>query len=106
MPKKAAQGVNVHAAHKTAFGKVVPQAMGRDIFAQSRSAYVALEVCLIGVNIHMSAGVLDREEVITLDISVLVLQPSSDCSKKHFLFIEFRPNKSEVFIAVSKKVYC
>ena len=77
MPKKAAQGVNVHAAHKTAFGKVVPQAMGRDIFAQSRSAYVALEVCLIGVNIDMSAGVLDREEVITLNVSVLVLQPSS-----------------------------
>ena len=47
MSEDAAQCVNVHPVHQAAFGKIITQAMGRNVFVQPRAFQVMLEKCAL-----------------------------------------------------------
>ena len=80
MPENFTEGKNIHAVHQASFGEVISQAMGRVLFIQSGTQYVFLEIAFKVTHADGAAVFFDREEVVTLHISVLKLQPPpNDC---------------------------
>ena len=59
MPQELAQCINVHAVHQTAFGKVIPQTMGRICFAQAAAGQILLEIRLKVAHLDMAAALPD-----------------------------------------------
>ena len=59
MPQELAQSINVHAVHQTAFGKVIPQAVGRIGFAQAAAGQILFEIRLKVAHLDMAAALPD-----------------------------------------------
>lgn len=76
MPQQAAQRVDVHAVHETALCKIIAQTVRRNGVFQSRSSEIFFEVSLEIPHLYTSAAILDRKQIITVNVSVFVLKPA------------------------------
>ena len=75
MSQESAQSVDVHAIHQTSLGEVIPQTMGREIVIQTAADQILLEVAFKIADLDVAATLPNREQVVTIDITILVLQP-------------------------------
>ncbi len=77
MTQQAAECINVHSVHKSAFCEVIAQAVRRDIFLNSRPSYIAFEIGFKTADIHGHFAFLRWEQILRFKVSVFVLQPVS-----------------------------
>ena len=78
MTKDFAQSVNIHTVHQTPLCEIVPQAMGRILFVQSRPLNVLAEVPFKISYTDGTAVFFHREQIITFHISILELKPTAE----------------------------
>ena len=75
MSQEAAQCVDVHAIHQTSLGEVIPQTMGRELVIQTAADQILLEIAFKIADLNVAATLPNGEQVVTIDITILVLQP-------------------------------
>ena len=75
MSQESAQSVDVHAIHQTSLGEVIPQTMGRELVIQTAADQILLEIAFKIADLDVAATLPNREQVVAIDITILVLQP-------------------------------
>ena len=75
MTKDLTEGIDIHAVHKAALGKVIPETVGCIVFIEASPKNVLFKVVLKVADTYAAAVFLDREEVVTFYIPIFELQP-------------------------------